>query len=155
MGNATTDANGNFSFSYSTTNGADKLIIRESSGAGFTRLIGNVPLRKDVSDIRMFRGSGYYILKLELNVTNPYTSADTLYISKLSMGINYFKKGGPFTNGIIYTDMVRISPIDYEGNTQTIVCGRNSGVNPQFNKTFTVGNDKLCGDTMSVNLDIN
>ncbi len=153
LSTTTTDNNGDFTFTYTTTNLSDGLIIRESSGFGYYNLIAGVPII-NINDMKIYY-LGRYNLVVSLNVTKPYTNNDTLYVNNLK-NLTYIKKAGPFTSGRIYKegDVGFLEDRYYGGNKQTLYCGLNSLSNFIFNKDFIIENSKLCGDTVYVSLDI-
>lgn len=153
LSTTTTDNIGNFTFTYATTNLSDKLIIRESSGFGYSNLITGIPI-KDVNDLKVYF-AGRYNLVVSLNVTKPYTTSDTLSIRNLNGGVNP-KIAGPFRNGRIYKEVGIgfLRDIVYTGTEQTLNYRIYSSQILDFSKDFIVENNKLCGDTVYVSLDI-
>lgn len=152
LATTTTDANGNFTFEYSTDNSNDNLIIRESSGFGFSNIMTGIPL-KTMDNLKIYY-SGRYNLVVSLNVTKPYTNNDTLYVANPKT-LNYVKKAGPFFNGRYYFESsVPVKPDpNYSYNTENLRFVINND-NNSFNKDFQIETNKLCGDTVYVTLDI-
>ncbi len=153
IGTTTTDSSGNFNFTYTTNNITDKIKIRESSGFGLSDIISGIPV-KNIDNLKVYY-SGRYNLVVILNVINPYTNNDTLFVSNLKT-LTYLKRAGPFVNGRVYTEggVSLLEDPSYNGNKQTMSCGLNSLQNLIFNKEFIVSNNFLCGDTVYVTLDI-
>jgi hypothetical protein len=153
LANTTTDANGNFAFDYTTDNQNDNLIIRESSGFGYSNIMTGIPL-KNIDDLKIYY-NGRYNLVVSLNVTKLYTNSDTLSIRNLNGGINP-KIAGPFVNGRIYKEVGIgfLRDIVYTGTEQTLNYRIYTSQNLDFTKDFIVENSKLCGDTVYVSLDI-
>ena len=92
-----TNNEGNFTTSFNTSNKNNKLILRQSSGFGFSEILEEI----DVTDITNLKiGRSIYHLIINLNVTKPYTINDTLFIigANLYTPID-FKIAGPFESG--------------------------------------------------------
>lgn len=153
--NTTTDADGNFEFTYSADIAEDKLAIRASSGFGFVKLISGIPLQ-NISDLKVYY-AGRYNLNINLNVINSYTNADTLYLSNSSFQNFLIKFAGPFSTGTILSlqNVTTNGEMKYGFNTGNLgyKISRN-GSNEYIYKDYPIENNKLCGDTVVVTLDI-
>jgi hypothetical protein len=159
LGNTVTDAQGNFTFTYTTDNTRDLLIIRESSGFGFNRIIEDIPVGKDVNDIRILSNGGIYNLVVRINVIKTYINLDTLFVQDFrNTNPNVNPRGlpiaGPFYNSRLYAVSRSAYPLKYNTNKDIIYYSLNNLSSNPFSKEFTIENSKLCGDTVYVNLDI-
>jgi hypothetical protein len=101
VGTTTTDNNGYFKLSFKSGNG-NRLKIQTAAGAGFATLIDGIPGDKDLENVLVFYPAATTI-KVKLNVINPYTAADTLFITNFSNLSSFQKVPGPFPNGLLYT----------------------------------------------------
>lgn len=146
-----TDNNGNFSFDYFAENTNNKVAIQASSGFGFNTLVSQIPV-KNIDNADFYLGG--YNLVVSLNVTKPYTNSDTLYVSNLKTLI-FVKKAGPFVSGRYYVETnVPVKPeVNYEFNSEDLRYVINDNSNT-FYTDFKIENNKLCGDTVYVTLDI-
>ena len=151
LASTTIDAQGNFSFSYNTSNGLDKLTIRETGGYGFNPVITGLPIQ-DIANLKVFY-SARYNLVVNLNATKPYSNLDTLKVLKGDSTIT-LKRPGPFTNRRLFKiNSFTVSPeMKFEKNIETIKASLNNTIN--LDKEFVVENSKLCGDTVYVNVDV-
>ena len=151
LANTTTDAQGNFIFSYSTTNTRDKLIIRASSGFGFANLMEGIPL-EDISNLKV-NIPPLYNLVISLNVTNPFTNSDTLSVIRADSNI-VKKIAGPFVSKrlFVWKNYGLLGTLNYGSNGAVLPAGLNNSLN--FNKGYVIENSKLCGDTVYVNIDV-
>jgi hypothetical protein len=157
-----TDANGNFSFTYTTNNMNDKLILRQSSGFGYSKILEEIDLG-NISNLII--GKPIYHLIVSLNVTKPYTSNDTLFMANYNSNgspIGFVKVAGPFISGRKFTfpnlySGTSISEPKYPGTLKTYYCLLNTpfGTTGAFDKDYIVPLPKSCnGDSIFVSLDI-
>ena len=151
LANTTTDAQGNFTFSYSTTNTRDKLIIRASSGFDFASLMEGIPL-EDISNLKV-NIPPLYNLVISLNVTNPFTNSDTLSVIRADSNI-VKKIAGPFVSKrlFVWKNYGLLGTLNYGSNGAILQAGLNNSLN--YNKGYAIENSKLCGDTVYVNIDV-
>ena len=151
LATTTTDANGNFAFAYSTTNGGDKLIVRTAAGFGFADLMTNIPIG-DISNLKIYYSGGYNLV-VGLNVTKPYNITDTLILVKPD-SLRLIKIPGPFVSGRVFKINNRaVNPsLNYLINGDIIKCRLNNTI--YLDKEFIIENNKLCGDTVYVNIDV-
>jgi hypothetical protein len=153
------DANGNFTFTYSTDNTFDKLKLRQSTGFGFNNIIEEIDI-KNIEGLKIY--SPKYHLVVNLNVIKPYTSNDTLYMEGLTYTNPYAKFSGPFISGrkLVYTNRnvgTSINDPFYNGTNQVYICRLNSPINASqiFDKEFNVPLPSQCnGDSIYITLDI-
>jgi hypothetical protein len=156
-----TDPNGKFSFTYTTDNTQDKLILRTSSGFGYANIVEGIDIT-DIPDLKIFFPS--YHLIISLNVTKPYTSSDTLFMGNYNNGtpIGLVKVAGPFISGRKFTFPnlylgTAISAPKYSGTLHTYNCLLNTpfGTSGAFDKDYIVPLSSKCsGDSVYVSLDI-
>ena len=151
LANTTTDAQGNFTFSYSTTNTRDKLIIRASSGFDFASLMEGIPL-EDISNLKV-NIPPLYNLVISLNATNPFTNSDTLSVIRADSNI-VKKIAGPFVSKrlFVWKNYGLLGTLNYGSNGAILQAGLNNSLN--YNKGYAIENSKLCGDTVYVNIDV-
>ncbi len=149
-----TDVEGNFKFTFSAPNTFDELMLRISP-TGSTTIMKNIPV-KNISDLIIY--SSNYHLIVNLNVTKPYTSNDTLSVflpdNGTPTGLRFV---GPFTTGRLITKInTTVYPaVKYGGNTQGMYAGVNIRTNPTDYKEYFVPNSIKCsGDSVYVSLDI-
>ncbi len=156
-----TDSEGKFSFTYTTDNTRDKLILRTSSGFGYANYVTDI----DVADIKdLIIGRPIYHLIVNLNVTKTYTNNDTLFLANYNNGNpnGTIKVAGPFVSGrkFIFPNLnVRTPTSDpsYSGTDHLYYCGFNTpyGSNGTFDKWYIVPLPNKCsGDSVYVSLDI-
>lgn len=99
LGTTITDANGNFSFTYTAKNGSD-IKIQKAAGAGFATIIHGVPGDQNLENIKIyFRPST--TVQVKLNVSKSYSSFDTLYITNFR-NTSLLAIPGPFTSKVLY-----------------------------------------------------
>ncbi len=150
-----TDANGNFSFNYTTSNLNDKLTLRQSSGFGYSEIIAEINLG-DISNLII--GRPLYHLILSLNVTKPYTSNDTLFIRRATLYNPIdFKIAGPFTSGRLLSKINSsyYPEVIFNGTFQVLECGMKTPNYNEFQKDYIVPRPTKCdGDSVYVTLDI-
>jgi hypothetical protein len=150
-----TDANGNFSFTYTTSNLNDKLTLRQSSGFGYSEIIGEINLG-DISNLII--GRPLYHLILSLNVTKPYTSNDTLFIRRATLYNPIdFKIAGPFTNGRLLSkiNLSYYPEVIFGGTFQVLEWGMKTPNYNEFQKDYNVPRPTKCsGDSVYLSLDI-
>lgn len=101
VGSDTTDANGNFEINYKYPDGVSVLIESNLTVGGVNTLYG-VPDGKNLDNLEVFYNPSC-ALNIKLNVTKPYTSADTLQVNNLMTGVGNLKFAGPFTSGNLYS----------------------------------------------------
>ena len=153
LANTVIDANGNFIFTYNTTNSFDKLMIRASSGFGFGRIITEIPVQS-ISNLKIYFAATYNLV-VSLNALKPYTSSDTLYILRPdTFPITIVKIPGPFINK-------RVFKVGRLPALPEMIYGKNEGIqnaylntNIDLSKSYVIENSKLCGDTVYVNIDV-
>ena len=153
LANTTTDAQGNFTFSYTTTNTFDKLIIRSSSGFGFLKIIEDIPL-EDLTNLKVILPA--YNLVVGLNVIKPYTTNDTLYATRPDSNL-IFRIVGPFVSGRLFRckNVLLNKTLSFKTNEQKLSSGVYSGLfGLDLSKNYLIENSKLCGDTVYVNIDV-
>ena len=152
LANTTTDAQGNFIFSYSTTNTRDKLIIRASSGFGFLKIMEDIPL-EDLTNLKVILPA--YNLVVKLNVIKPYTINDTLVYGKPNSGSD-FKIAGPFVNGRLFKaeNVLLTNTLKYSLNEYFVPYKINDPFGTFNRQAYSIENSKLCGDTIFVNIDV-
>ena len=153
LANTTTDSDGNFTFYYNTENTYDKLKIRTSSGFGFFILLEDIPI-EDIRNLKIIRPS--YNLVVSLNVTKPFTSNDTLFVSKPDSN-TIFKIVGPFISGRIFKskNVPLNGTLNYNENKQKITSGvYNSATAYDLSKFYNIEKNKFCIDTVYVNIDV-
>jgi hypothetical protein len=152
LGSTTTDANGNFKFNYKPQNDND-IRIQAAAALGFNPLIENIPSTQDVGDLNFYRNPRYK-LQVSLNISNPRSVGDTLFITDYS-GIYYLKFPCPLTNGVLYTTASAIiSPVQLKNNKLSLTWFFKNSSGTKFNKDVPVTN--FCGsDTTKVNIEIN
>ena len=151
LANTNTDVNGNFIFTYTTKNIVDRLIIRASSGFGFADYMKDIPL-ENLENLKVYTPP-LFNLVVSLNVIKAYTSNDTLSILKPDS--NLIKKiVGPFVSGRVFNckNVGIPNTYNYISNDLILQCGLNKFIN--LNKEYKVENNKLCGDTVYVNIDV-
>jgi len=100
LGTTITDVNGNFSFAYTPQNGND-IRIQEQAGFGYSTICEGLT-GKTTEENLLIRYGPITTAQVKLNAINPYTQADTLYITDFRGGANFFKVTGPFANGTLY-----------------------------------------------------
>ncbi len=156
-----TDSLGNFSFTYSTDNTQDKLILRTSSGFGYNKVLEGIDIG-DISNLKIYNTHRYHLI-VSLNITKPYTSSDTLFLQSYTNAYpNGIKIVGPFVSGRVYvaTNLYVGTPTsapNYSGNLHTYYCGLNSPyeLTGAFSKDYIVPKPTKCsGDSVYVSLDI-
>lgn len=153
LANTTTDAQGNFSFTYSTNNSSDKLMLRASSGFGFSTLMEEIPI-EDINNLKVVLPA--YNLVVGLNVIKLYSNNDSLYITKPDSN-SLFKIKGPFISGRLFTckNVLLRGTLKYSSNEQKLSSGvYNGNTGVDLSKIYLVENNKLCGDTVYVNIDV-
>ncbi len=97
-----------------------------------------------------------YNLVVGLNVIKPYTSNDSLYITKPDSN-TIFKIRGPFVSGRLFKskNVLLSGTLKYGDNEQKISSGvYNGNTGIDLSKSYTIENSKLCGDTVFVNIDL-
>lgn len=101
LAQTTTDANGNFSFEFKDEHGST-YSIRRPAGLGYKKLIENIPQNQSIFNINVFKSLTSHI-KVSLQVSNAYTTSDTLFITDFRNLSKKLKVAGPFLNGTLYT----------------------------------------------------
>jgi hypothetical protein len=99
---STVGPNGRFSFLYESASNAN-ITISAQNDRGNCRIMSEIPKEEsfDLGDTYYKTTVNFYI---SLNVSNPYTSNDTLYIKNFHEPGNSYKKiAGPFHSGIVDT----------------------------------------------------
>jgi hypothetical protein len=92
----TTDAQGNFAFSY-VPKGADYLIIRSDSHG---RIMELIPNRENV-DLGEILPTGYGNFVIKLKANKEYTDQDTIYYTTFRFQSTHPTIIGPFKSGVI------------------------------------------------------
>jgi hypothetical protein len=149
VGRTTTDVNGNFSITYKPKNSSE-LRIQVPAGFGYSTVIERLPGEKDINNLNI-NYNATTAIQVKINVINPHTSNDTLFISdyrNLTIGL---KIPGPFTSSILYT------ALNYE------VLNSYVPVNYQFPLRYKINNNSwsikdfqlVQCDTTRVSADIN
>jgi hypothetical protein len=145
----TTDANGNFKFTYKAKNEND-LRILVAAGFGNSSIIEGIPGKKDLNNL-VVNYSATTSIQVKLNVINPHSMTDTLFITDFNNPLVKLKIAGPFISGTLYTtNGFGITNPNYE-NTNTVDLGYKLNNNNWIIKSFNL---KAC-DTSRVTADIN
>ncbi|MFK8009498.1 MAG: hypothetical protein AB8H03_24260 [Saprospiraceae bacterium] len=132
LGGFTTDENGNFSVTFKDDGGGDIRIETVNSN----NLLGGIPILYRVPSISTDLGNLYInnraTIDFYLDVSNPYSSSDTLII--LGVGVEIL---GPFTDGIVHTaeDIYWIPYYD-SAISQGEKLGFDWGINPYSSGSF-------------------
>ena len=100
-GTCTTDSTGFFKMTYRADNGPEPLEVRfANSNYAIVYLPGNSIV--NIDNAKLYGVSTCNII-VKLNVINPKTSSDTLYINDYRNPSVNLKVAGPFTSGTLYT----------------------------------------------------
>ena len=116
LSTATTDANGNFSFTYQVDNDNNTLSIKSSASVGHYTYMENIPQRENIDGLIVYQNASTTI-KVKLEVYKTYLSTDTLFYGDLRTNSISFLVG-PFSSGDLYvaTNAVPVSSLDYRYN---------------------------------------
>ncbi len=99
LGADTTDADGNFTIKYKITTGFFPLahfLVNNSA------VLYDVETGKNVDSTVVYKNFTTNV-NVSLNVNNPYTSSDTLWVNDLTGNSTNVKIAGPFKSGLLYT----------------------------------------------------
>lgn len=147
LGVTSTDASGNFSFSYDPLND-NEIRIQEPAGFGYSTIF-TLSGKRNLENLKIRYGP-VTTIQVKLNVTKAYSQNDTLYITDYRGGANFLKVSGPFSNSILYN-----APNYGFGTSYDVVSSReltykigNNG--PWKSKSF----DLVACDTSRVTVDI-
>ena len=148
-GTCTTDSTGYFKMDYRANNAGEPLELRfANSNYAIVYLPGNPIVNIDNAKLYGVTSSTNVI---RLNVLTPYTSNDTLEITKGTLP--NLKFAGPFTNGILFTmqDFNLLTP-QYKNGTGFIATGVSYRINnaPFTSKLF----DMVACKTQNITIDI-
>lgn len=149
LGTTTTDANGDFSFTYKPAN-ANEVKIQSPAGFGYSTIITGLPGKKNIENI-VVRYGPTTTVQVRLNVAKSYTSADTLYFTNFERPTQPQKVAGPFVAGATYNLNHGIHIPDYneDFNTENFSYKLNS-------QNWVIKKIKLVAcDTSRVTADIN
>ena len=151
LASATTDANGYFKFEFKDLKGSEN-IIQYAAGAGYNDAMINIPTKTSLDNLVVYINPTTNI-QVKLNVINPHTSSDTLFIKDFNT-IEGFRILGPFYSGVAFTTTNASLPVMTFGSNNDYV---NWYLHPYtgtaYTKYFTI--DKYCNDTVTVTIDIN
>ena len=88
-----------------------------------------------------------------MNAIKPYTNLDTLYVLKGDF-LNTLKIPGPFINRRLYriNSFPVLPEMIYGNNGDNVKASLNNNVD--LTKGYVIENNKLCGDTVYVNIDV-
>lgn len=146
----TTDSSGYYKFEFKNK-GDYPLVILYSAGAGYNIIMSGIPARVSLSELPLHINSSTNV-ELGLNVINPYSSNDTLYITDYRTN-DYMAIPGPFTSGKVYTAIDYYLFVEnYTGEKRAVSWYINHFAGVINEKWFTI--DKFCKDTVFVNVDI-
>ena len=114
----TTDTSGYFEFKYSSPAGG-QLYIETSAGFGFYTYLDQIPQSKNIDSINIYERPSCSIIT-SLNVINPYTSNDTLYLNAFDGKYKNYKIAGHFVSGqILPLCTYNISSVTYNNTSVT------------------------------------
>ena len=100
-GTCTTDSTGYFKMDYRANNAGEPLELRfANSNYAIVYLPGNPIV--NIDNAKLY-GISTCSITVKLNVTNPKTANDTLYVNDYRNPAVNLKVAGPFTNGILYS----------------------------------------------------
>jgi hypothetical protein len=151
LASTTTDVNGYFKFEFKDKKGGFES-IRYAAGAGFNHIIDNIPQRKSIDGLILYKIPTTNI-QVSLNVIKPYTTNDTLVINDIRTFQN-IKIPGPFSSGILYTATdFPLLAMYYSGEQKSLYWYFNQYNGTEFHTDFII--DKYCSDTIKVVADIN
>lgn len=143
-----TDSNGYFKFEFKDKNGYTES-VRIPAGLGYSKLLEFIPRNQSISNVNVFISLTSNI-QVSLQVSNAYTSSDTLYITDFRDLSKKLKIVGPFLNGTLYTtNFFPILNRSYSGNGESLGYKINNA--NWIIQLFTLNN---C-DTTFVNVPIN
>jgi len=126
LAQTTTDVNGKFTFNFKDMDGFTES-IRIPAGQGYTKLLENIPQNQSISNIDVFISLTSNI-QISLQVSNTYTSSDTLFITDFRNLSEKLKVAGPFLNGTLYTAInFPILNKKYTGNGESLGYKINNG----------------------------
>jgi hypothetical protein len=160
IGTTTTDANGNFTFSYTARNSYEGSIIVFPIVSGYypSALIDNIPTNQNIQNfVSINKAKSYRVYKV--SCSNPLTSNDTLFIG--STPNNYKFYVGPFNNGFTLDTIQQSIPfsINYNDiNSPTIVSKFAWGIgynNYTGMHIISYNHDRTCGKYNIVTIPIN
>lgn len=143
-----TDSTGYFELTYQSQN-STPIEIREKSAT----IMSNIPSNEDMEGLEVFLGVVSNI-QVSLNVLQPYSAGDTLYISDLNPdATDMLKIPCPLSSGVLYTvPNIPVYNLDYAGNYETINWWINADTGANNQKTLYI--DQYCSDTVFVTVDI-
>lgn len=146
----TTDANGYYKFEFKNKRDFP-LEISCQAGTGYKTLMSDIPARISLDDLSLHMLSSTNI-KVMLNVLNPYSANDTLFITDLRNN-KYTPFPGPFSSGPLYTaSNFPLNEEYYSGEQRAITWYLNHFNGVSHEKWFVI--DKFCRDTVTVTVDI-
>ena len=151
LGTATTDANGNFSFSYTPANN-EEIKILTPSGAGFGTLMGGIPKGINIEGLIIYT-SPRFNMKVSINVINPHSAGDTLYILDLRNN-QVLKVASPLTSGHLYTaSSIPLPAMGYRESAIEMRWYFKSSPNPIRYQNIPIS--KYCKDTINAVIEMN
>jgi hypothetical protein len=142
-----TDSQGHFCHIFKKEGGSGPISIKYLE----KKILQAIPVDKDLCELKAYLRTTATI-QVRLNVTNPYTSLDTLKITNFTTE-DILSVPGPLTSGILYTGEYTLLDNSYGGTNKTLYTYFNS--NSAQRKKQEVLFNKFCNDTIFVTVPIN
>lgn len=126
--------------------------IRIKDAGGYNEIMLDIPWQTNIDNLLLYKNPTTNI-QVSLNVINPHSVNDTLFIKDFKT-ITGFIQSGPFTSGILFTsESIQLPVMTYGENNEYLTWYFHPYPGSSNSKYFTIS--KYCGDTVFVSADIN